>query len=552
MIGMMYLFLTAMLAINVSKSILTAFLVVNESLQLTNETFEGKNEYLYNSLANARATDPKAEPYYVASLEVKKLAEEMNDFILTLRGTIIHEVQEEVSIEDGKIFDLNKVKALDDYDAPMRIMVGLTVDGANGEARKLKIKLNEYRDALLAILKDDAIVLPNKANQIEKLGLLGIDTEDPAKKEDADKLYFADHPEEAIWESSKFDHMPVPAAVSMLTQILNQVKNAEATIIGKLLGGIGSTDFKFDTLAAKVIPKSNYVVQGGEYEADIFVAAFSTTAKPTVWVGDGYDTVKGVLTGKVDSVPVVNGMGKFKRPAGATGPKKYAALVEVKNSATGEVKKYPLVIGDNHYAEYMVAKPQATISPTKMNVLYIGVDNPIDISVSGFDDSRVTANLSGGGGYLRKKGAGHYVAKVKKSTKAGATISVSAKDDDGKSHSMGRMKFRVKSIPKPEAVIGGKSGGSMKRGTLMAQKFVKANLKNFAFDLKFKVKSFNVSASIGGFEQEKKSNGQTITQAQKNIIKKVKRGSKVMFTNIKAVGPDGKTKTLNAIVFKVK
>jgi len=552
MIGMMYLFLTAMLAINVSKSILNAFVVVNESLAVTNETFEGKNEYMYNALASAKLSDPKAVPYYQASEKVKKLAEEMDDYILTLRGEIIHRVQDAVSVEEGKHFNLMDVEAKDNYDIPMHYMVGTHEDGSQGEARKLKNKLIEYRKALLDIINSPEILLPNKPKIIETLGDLGIDTEDPGKKEGADKMFYADHPEEAIWESSKFDHMPVPAAVAMLTQMQNQVKNAEATIVGKLLGGIGSTDFKFDTLAAKVIPKSNYVVQGGEYEADIFVAAFSTSAKPKVFVGEGYDSVKNELTGKVDSIPVVNGMGKLKVPAGATGPKKYAAMVEVTNTATKEVTKYPLIVSGKPYAEYMVAKPTATISPTKMNVLYIGVDNPIDISVSGFDDSKVTAHLSGGGGFLRKKGSGHYIARVKKASKAGATISVSAKDEDGNSHSMGRMKFRVKNIPKPEASIARSNGGSIKRSKLLAQKLVKAELKNFAFDLKFKVRSFNVSASIGGFEQEKKSNSSNITPAQKNIIKKVKKNGRVMFTNIKAVGPDGKTKKLNAIVFKVK
>jgi len=552
MIGMMYLFLTAMLAINVSKSILNAFVVVNESLAITNETFEGKNQYMYNALASAQLTDPKAVPYYQASLKVKKLAEEMDDYILTLRGTIINAVQSDVSIEDGKHFNLMDVEAKDNYDIPMFIMVGPVENASKGKARELKNKLIEYREALLAIMADDAIALPNKAEQIEKLAELGIDTEDPGKKEGADKMFYADHPEEAVWETSKFDHMPVPAAIAMLTQMQNQVKNAEATIVNKLLGGIGSTDFKFDTLAAKVIPKSNYVVQGGEYEADLFVAAFSKSANPKVFIGEGYDSVKNELTGKVDSVKVINGMGKLKIPAGATGPKKYAAMIEVTNSATKEVKKYPLKVSGKPYAEYMVAKPTATISPTKMNVLYIGVDNPIDISVSGFDDTRVSAHLSGGGGYLRKKGTGHYIARVKKSSKAGATISVSAKDDDGKAHSMGKMKFRVKNIPKPEASVAKKNGGTIGRSSLLAQKFVRAELKNFAFDLKFKVTGFNVSATIGGFDQEKKSNSSNITPAQKKIIKKVRKGGKVMFTNIKAKGPDGKSRKLNGIIFKVK
>jgi len=545
MIGMMYLFLTAMLAINVSKSILDAFVVVNTSLESTNNTFDGKNTYMYNMLEQAKLKDPKAIPYYDASIQVRKLAVEMDNYILKVRGELINATQSEISVKDGEKFSLEAIDAKDNYDIPTRYFLGESVDGSQGEARKLKEKLIKYKTQLIDLIKDAKIVLPNKDDEISKLGNLGIDTDNPKKKD-------PDEPSKNFWETSKFDHMPLAAAVTMLSQIQNQVKNAEATIVNKLLSGIGSTDFKFDTLAAKVIPKSNYVIQGGDYEADIFVAAFSKSANPKVFVGQGYDSIKNVLTGKIDSIPVVRGMGKLKIPAGGTGAQKYAAMVEVKNSSTGEVKKYPLVVSGKHYAEYIVAKPTATISPTKMNVLYIGVDNPIDISVSGFADETVSANMFGGGGFLSKNGAGHYIARVKTTSKEGATISVSAKDDEGQSHPMGKMQFRIKNIPKPEASIGGKNGGAISKEQLAAQKFVKADLKDFAFDLQFNVTGFNVSAVIDGFEQEQSSSSSNITPAQLNIIKKVKKNGSVMFTNIKAKGPDGKTNTLNAVVFKVK
>ncbi len=554
MIGMMYLFLTAMLAINVSKTILNAFVVVNHSLEKTNKTFDAKNDYMYNLLAQAKLNDPKAYPYYEASLKVQKLAKEMNDYILKDRAELLHHVISDVPLEKLKTYPLKEVEAKDNYDIPTHYFLGQSVDGSQGEARKLKNKLIEYKKQLIDLLKDPKIVLPNKEEKIAKLGDLGIDTDDPEEKN-------PDNPEENYWETAKFDHTPIAAAVAILSQIQNQVKNAEATILNKLLGGIGSTDFKFDTLAAKAIPKTNYVIQGGEYEADLFVAAFSKSSKPTVWIGERIDTVNGEIkisgnpfgnNGQPDTIPVINGMGKLKIPANSTGLKKYAALIEVKNSSTGEVKKYPLILDGQPYAEFTVAKPSATISPTKMNVLYIGVDNPIDISVSGFPDSKVNAVLSGGGGYLRKKAPGKYIARVKKATKAGATISVSVKDDNGKSRSMGRMKFRVKPIPDPVATIGGKQQGSMSRNELLLQGKVKATLKNFAFDLKFKIISYTVSATIGGFESDAKCTGSRLSPKAKSLIKKVRRGQRVVFTNVKAKGPDGKVRTLNGIIIKIK
>jgi gliding motility-associated protein GldM len=317
MIGMMYLFLTAMLAINVSKTILNAFVVVNTSLEKTNKTFDSKNDYMYNLLAQAKLNDPKAYPYYEASLKVQKLAKDMNEYILKDRGELLNMVDKNISVEEGKTFPLKELEAKDNYDIPTHYFLGQSVDGSQGEARKLKNKLIEYKKKLIDLLKDPKIILPNKEEKIAKLGDLGIDTDDPEEKN-------PDNPEENYWETSKFDHTPVAAAVAILSQIQNQVKNAEATILNKLLGGIGSTDFKFDTLAAKAIPKSNYVIQGGEYEADIFVAAFSKSSKPKVWIGERIDTVNGEIkisgnpfgnNGQPDTIPVVNGMGKLKIPA---------------------------------------------------------------------------------------------------------------------------------------------------------------------------------------------------------------------------------------------
>ena len=555
MIGMMYLFLTAMLAINVSKSILDAFVVVNESLEATNATFESKNDIMYTQLEAARANDPKAVPFYEASLKVKKLAKEMRAFITDLRVGVINEAEPKWGLEKGdeyvKTMPLHDIEAKDDYDTPTRYFVGKNDVVADGHARKLKEALAKYRKDLLDILKDDKLVFNDKPNLIKKLGDLGINTSDPEHVD-------PDHPEENNWETSHFYHLPLAAAVTMLSQIENQVQNAEATVVSKLLGGIGSLDFKFDTLAAKVIPKSSYIIQGGQYEADLFVAAFSSSAKPEVWIGekvekdkDGKWSITGANpfneNGKPDTISVVNGMGKLVIPANSIGPKKYAALIKVKNSSTGETKSYPLMLDSNYFAQYTVAAPSACVSPTKMNMLYIGVENPIDISVSGFPADRISASISGGRIYRKGK---QWVVKV---TKAGkATINVSVKGDDGKMKPMGRFPFRVSRIPAPMAKINNSTGGIIKKSILKVQPGIKADLENFAFDLRFNVTSFKVVATIDGYDKIEPARGARFTPKQKALIAKVRRGGRVMFTDIKAKGPDGRNRKVNDIVFKLK
>jgi len=161
MIGMMYLFLTAMLALNVSKSILDAFVVVNESLQATNETFESKNDIMYTQLEAAVANDPvKANPFYEASVKVKKLAKDMRTFIIQLRGEVINETDGNISVEDGKTFPLHDIEAKDNFDAPTRFFCGLNDVVKNGKARELKEHLNKYRDDLLDILNLIVVVSP--------------------------------------------------------------------------------------------------------------------------------------------------------------------------------------------------------------------------------------------------------------------------------------------------------------------------------------------------------------------------------------------------------
>ncbi len=545
MIGMMYLFYTAMLALNVSKSILHAFVVVNSGLVATNENFTAKNEFMYSALENAKANDEiKVAPYFEAAMKVKKLAAEMKSYIKNTENELYTQLGVPPdSLPTMTVDKLEEMGLLDNYDKPTFYMVGSGDTGGKGKkAEELKNKLIEFKQNVINILKNPKLKIPNKEKKIKALGNLGIDTEDPKGN--------IEDPERRTWEMSKFYHMVAAATFTMFTQLDNETENAEGMVLNLLLQNIGAQDFKFDTLAAKVIPRSNYVISGDNYEADLFVAAFSTTSDPVILVGEGYDTTKGVLTGKVDTVPVTRGVGHYVVPAASLGAKHYAAIIKVKNPVTGKYdKEYPLMSSNGKYGiDYLVAKPSAVISPTKMNVLYIGVDNPIEVSVSGFSADQVHPRISQGS--LSKKGGSKYIARVRKSGKA--YISVSVTDDQGNSRSMGKQEFRVKRVPDPVPTVAGKRGGGIKKSILLAQSGVKADLKNFDFDLKFRVVSFTVSATIGGFEKSKKTSGARFSPEQTALMKKVRPGGKVYIENVKAKGPDGKVRDIGAIAFRIK
>lgn len=544
MIGMMYLFLTCLLALNVSKDILDAFAIVNEGLVKTNINFNQKNGFTYMAFSNAYTNDPKkVEPYYNAANEVKKLADETDKYIYELKVMLTQEVEglkEDKKTAEDRADNMMKMEAKDNRDIPHNLMLGESHDGSAGKARELKNKLIELKTKFIALIQDPKIDLPNKEIRVKELADLGINTDDNPNAS-------PDKPEEKYWETSKFADVPMAAVITMLTQIQSQVRNAEATVINTLFSTIGATDLKFDAVAPRVIPKSNYLISGDKYEADLFIAAFSTTdTSSRVLIGDAYDTIKNELTGNVKEIPVVNGMGKYLVESAGVGPHSYGAIIRVFNATTGEYKNYPVKSGDSYKLEYMVAPPMAVVSPTKMNVLYIGVDNPIAISVPGFRDDQVSASISGGSIYKSGK---EWIAKV--STPGRCNINVSAKDDKGNARSMGSMEFRVKRVPDPVPIVAGKKGGNIAKSLLAAQTGVIAALENFDFDLKFNVIGFTVSANIGGFTQDASSTSSRFTPEQLNLFNKVQKGKKVYIENVRAKGPDGTVRNLGAISFKI-
>ncbi|MDR0815342.1 MAG: hypothetical protein LBN37_06290, partial [Bacteroidales bacterium] len=127
-----------------------------------------------------------------------------------------------------------------------------------------------------------------------------------------------------------------------------------------------------------------------------------------------------------------------------------------------------------------------------------------------------------------------------------ATVTVNA---NGKF--MGKMDYRVKTVPNPVAKVAGKIGGKIDKSVLAAQVAVQADMENFDFDLKFRVTEFTVSAVVKGFTQTKPTKGAAITAEQKALINSLSKGQKVYFEGIKVVGPDGSARELPAIAFSI-
>jgi len=538
LIGMMYLFLTAMLALNVSRDILNSFIVVNNGLEKTNSTFTERNAYLYHRLGSQNAVnEEKVAPYYNAALEAKKMSEELNAYIHDIKKDLVMDC-EGVTEEVADTMNIKYIEAKDNIDIPTYYMVGENVDGSSGKARELKNKLIDYRERLLELLKDEKITFVDKENTINNLGKLGIDTDDP---EDVT----GDNPEEKYWETSRFYHIPLAAVITMLSQIQSQVKNAETVVVNKLLSSITELDYKFDTLAAKINARSNYLIAGENYEADLFLAAFNKTDNPVILVGSGYDTVNKELLPPIDTVPVNKGLGKYVVESPGVGIKKYAALIRVR-TPSNEYKEYPLMVDNSYDIEYTVAQPGAVVSPTSMNVLFKGIGNPLKISVPGFSSDRIRASINNGS--LRRTSGG-YEANV--SSYGNATVTVSVIDDNGNSRNMGRQEFRVKRVPDPIAKVGGRSGGNITKSQLIGYGRIDPVMEDFYFNLSYNIIEYTIVITDDqGFSVPYNVKGNLFNDRVRTLIRQHCRHKNLYFEKIKARGPDG-VRELKSIYFKV-
>ena len=316
--------------------------------------------------------------------------------------------------------------------------------------------------------------------------------------------------------------------------------------MNKLYRSFNQKDFFFDTIAATVLPQSNYVLLGEEYSSDIIVAAYSTTRSPKIRVGklseDGRD-----LVSQYDTVATENGKGLFRKRATTEGIFNYQGMVDLVDSE-GETQSYPF------QSEYIVARPSLVVSPTQMNVFYKGIENPVDISVPGVPAENIRATITGGNN-LRKVGSNSYVVKMSPSSPNKVYVNVSAKMADGSTRNMGRMEFRAKRLPTPFSTINRKQGSVvMGVNEFKAQLGVSAKYEDdFVFNLNCRVKKFKVfiSTAQGEIIFDDWNDGSRFTTLVKGKMSRVKKGYRVTISDIKAIGDDDVQHTLSPIVIKI-
>lgn len=530
MIGMMYLVLTALLALNVSKEAVEAFKRVDEGLTKTTANFMQKNNIVYADFEEKALANPaKAGPWVKVARSVRERSDELYDYIQSLKVEIVS-VKDADAIMDGQI-ETEMIKNIDDSNVPSQILIG---SNNNGKSYDLKAALVDYREFLLEQIGEGH---PNVATSIVN----SLPTDD-----------VMEHDEMVSWEYHNFHTMPLIAVVTILSKMQNDVRNAEADALGFFFSQIGAADIRVNKLVPTVIG-SNHITSGSDYEAKVFIAAMDSTQKPNIQVGK-YETITAAngtieyrMSGNAETLAIDDrGMGIYKRKTSALGEKKWGGLIKI-NAPDGSTISYPFE------GSYMVAAPNVVVSPTAMNVFYVGVKNPVNISVPGIGDSQIRASMTNGS-IIRgktKKFRGNWVVQPRRPGVA-AKVTVIA-NVGGQNKPMGAVNFRVKSLPDPVAKVAGSKGGDIPKATLTAQRGVVAELENFDFDLSFRVTGFIVSITDNkGFTYDEVSSSNLFSSQQKKLLNRLRRNQTIYISEIKAVGPDGKTRKLPPIVFKAK
>lgn len=492
MINMMYLVLTALLALNISKDILDSLTKLNTSLDESAKTIEKKNEKIYANFARAAGENPaKAAKWNNMAKQVKQESDALYNHLSELKHELI---EESGGYEDDFEKGSDRAKALDQKSKPANYLLNL------GNAEVLRKKIESFRGSMTTFAAGNSNII----NTIETT----FDTKDKVLEKGSAPI---------DWEHATFDHFPLGAILPFLTDYQAKIRNVETDILTQLEKNIDIGTVKFNKVEAVVLANSNYITQGGEYKAEVFLAAYDSTQVPKITIGDNV----------LDAESIVNGRGMVSFKATAAGPQTWGGFIEITQLGSNDPLVYPI-----KEQTFTVAPPSVVISPTKMNVFYRGVQNPVEIAVPGADPNKI--KVSGGG---VSGSPGNYFANVdgfKGVSEVTVNVSVEETQADGTTKLVpyGNKKFRIKGLPQAVGMVYQKTDVMLSPNAVKGLE-VKAEFQDFAFELPITVTGFEIT--IPGFPPEK-INGSRLTSSVKTKLDRLRPGSTITIRKIEARG----------------
>lgn len=543
MIGLMYLVLLALLAMNVSKDILDAFIIVNDGIENSTISFGDKTNSYYAKFAAAAMDSETAKPFKEKADKVKKMSDELYDHIQNLKKHLVTVTDAVLEGSHDSLYQVRNVQSKDNYDAPTAALgLGEPATPKDGEftAVELRGKINKYQADLLDLFKED-----KEVQESMKKILSILDTKDFGMVNGTNET----------WETGNFYHVPLAAVITILSKMQSDVRNAEAEVVAKLYENIDASGVSFSKVDGFAYAKKAYVMDGDSFAAQIFTAAYNDLDNPEIFIGS-YDSAA-VAKGETDETKimkgskgdnwsaaknggwfelkeVVSGKGYLKIKEGV-GVHDWGGIIKVKTKKGPKI--YPFK------SSFEVGKPSTTVAASSMNVFYMGIDNPVSVSAPMPNFKASAPGLRAG------SGAGQYIMRPTAVGKV--TINVTGTDDNGKTVNLGKTEFRVKKIPDPIAYIAGKTGSCNMSKSDLANGVIQARLEGFEFDIKVMVSSFELGTSVAGDYKEAKVTGSRMDPAAQALINRATRGQKFFVEKMKVKMPDGTTREMAPMNIKI-
>jgi gliding motility-associated protein GldM len=488
MIGMMYLVLTAMLALNVSSSILEGFTMVDNSLHATIESANIRNQSQYADFKAMEKKNPKkVHDWLVLAVKVQKKSDDLYKYIQKFKVDLVKLADEKEANDSAYV---KQIIAKDNLDKAGQYGI------IGGHGKELKAKIDSYSKFLVDL------------------------TEDPIKKNMYKSIFStANSKDGKPWESTMFEMMPVAAVVTVLTKYQSDIRASEAEVIQYLKAQTDVNDIRVNRVEALVIPDSKYIIRGDVYRAKIVLSASDSTQNMSYYVNGS---------------PVAEG--KYQTSCQSTGLKTFSGKI-VYMGNDGQPKSKPFD------GSYTVGEPSATLSNEDLNVVYRGIDNKFSISVPGVAAANISVSVDGGTAVL--KAPGKFI--IRPSRDGEIKINVFAKIDK-KQLQMGSSIYRVKYLPDPKAFIQSSDasaklsrGGFMTPAALRSSSIIASYGGDELVKANFRVLSFTMIArgiaplQVAG------------SRMSPNFIDKLLKGDILMISNIKAEGPDLRPRDLGSI-----
>ncbi|MEO1258972.1 MAG: GldM family protein [Bacteroidota bacterium] len=532
MINLMYLVLTALLALNVSAEVMNAFFTLDEGNKASINTVDSQLDQTVKGLKDLLSDESKAK-YKAIEPAVDQVRADVSSFgtyIDALRDELVDAAGDKSGAVDDGDFTVSYGKKVPKGKKNKDITTRMLVEDGKGEELKAKILEVKQKmvDTYTQLLNENGENFGLKKEEIDNrikniANNLPLSIDDETWKLSKDKKSWADF---------KFRQMPLAAVMPLLSQMQSDAKSSEAALVNNMAELAGGRVVEFDAFFPVVQAEKSYVIKGEPFKAKISVGTYSSSLNPSD-IGIFVDGRK---------LPVNNeGIAEYTGSAGSVGTKTIKLRAEVINPLTGEKSD-----GDATYT-YEVGERSVAISADKMNVFYIGVDNPISVSAAGVSSNDLNVNIAGGGGKMKKTGSNSWDITVSEPTND-CKINVSG---GGMNAS---KQFRVKRIPDPTARLGNKADGSMGNGEFKAQQGLIAWLDNFDFDAKCQIQGFNlVKVAKRSDPVEVVNQSGRFNSKAANLTRSAKPGDTFYFENVKARCPGDKAgRKINSLVFRIK